>query len=125
MENCDGVPTSVVVGIGMKHKVPSCGSPRSLPNGGGSVQATFSTEPRASASGQTLYANFRKLALALQKPQCLLERFHKKVLAPGNRLIYAKTFVQVVHAALQDSFPLGIARRQVMRAQGAQDQDCR
>jgi len=28
------------------------------------VQATVRTEPGASASGQTLYANFRKLALA-------------------------------------------------------------
>jgi len=31
--------------------------------GRGSVQASDSTEPRALASGQTLYANFRNLAL--------------------------------------------------------------
>jgi hypothetical protein len=44
--------------------VPSCRSPRPLPDGRGSVPAADSTEPRASASGQTLYANFRNLVLA-------------------------------------------------------------
>jgi len=39
---------------------PSCGSP--LPDGRGSVQAADSTEPRASASGQTRYANYRNFA---------------------------------------------------------------
>ena len=50
--------------------IPSCGSPRPLPDGRGSVQAADSTEPRASASGQTLYANFRNLA----QPQPSLTR---------------------------------------------------
>src|ERR1700733_14407395 len=54
-----------------KCTAPSCASPRPLPDGRGVLQpphtmerqAPDSTEPRASASGQTLYANFRNLAL--------------------------------------------------------------
>jgi hypothetical protein len=38
--------------------------------GRGSVEAADSTEPRASASGQTLYANFCKLVLG----ECLITR---------------------------------------------------
>jgi hypothetical protein len=40
--------------------------------GRGSVQAADSTEPRASASGQTLYANFCKLVLG----ELLITRLH-------------------------------------------------
>ena len=42
--------------------VPSRASRRPLPGGRGSVKGADSTEPRASASGQTLYTHFRNLA---------------------------------------------------------------
>src|ERR1700733_1272241 len=57
----------LVPSCGVTH-VPSLGRSASAPwrfadYGRGSVQATDGTEPRASASGQRLYANFRNLAL--------------------------------------------------------------
>ena len=60
---------------------PSCGSPRPLPDGRGSVQATDSTEPRASASGWLIRVHRRSSAAK----NCVPWPLHQVAKLPGSR----------------------------------------
>lgn len=54
-------------------------------------------------------------------PQHALERLTKEVFSPHDALVYAQPLVDVINAALEDPFPLGIAHREMFFAQRAQD----
>src|ERR1039458_8072582 len=87
----------------------------------------------AQAGGTRPHCNFRDigsseamLGVILPRtfahlPRCAIERLHKKVISPHHRLVHAQSLMQMVHAALENSLPLGIALRRMMRAQAGEN----
>src|SRR5579864_895762 len=85
---------------------------------------SWAREPSAPASkSAAMRGSLVTNARSPQLRQRRLERLDEEVFAPHHRFVHAEFLGQMIDAALYNAFPLLVLFREVLLAQGAQNQD--
>jgi hypothetical protein len=71
----------------------------------------------APASIFSVHSSLRILESKVRNRDGAIQCLYEKVLSPHDRFVHAQSLVKMVHAALQDPFPCGVAFGQVALAQ--------